>query len=341
MYHPPRPRIPEQARDLVDAGVSTLLPPFLISRALSGAIRFGIGPSLTSVLGPQELMVYTRYWHPRHSRTPSISFIYDLVFEAAPSTVEDCYRARLARTARSAIRRSTMIAVISKTVERELHAGYPETVGRTAVLPPGFSSLPESTPADARMVLAQLGLNRGYLLHVGTLEPRKNLLRLVRALRQIPPLVWADRHLVLVGPPGWQDGDLRDAMALAGDDVRHVPFVTDTELRVLYENAALLVFPSLYEGFGLPVLEAMGLGTPVVCSAIPVLEEVCGGAAITFDPHDEDAIAEALAAVLTDQDHLTRLSLAGLDRARHYDWEETGGRFVKALHELAQSEICA
>lgn len=333
LYHPPRGRVPEPPDDLEAAGVDLRWPPFLVSRAISAAVRFGVGVPLGPVIGPQDFMLFTRYWHPPRVRCPSLTFVYDLVFDVAPSTVEPGYLPRLTRAARSAIRRSSIIGLISESVQREIHALYPDTVGRTVVLPPGVTILPSSPPAFAHEVLRALRLAPGYLLHVGTLEPRKNLVRLVRAVQTLPNAVSAGRPLVLVGPGGW-DSEVWATIGEAGDRVRHIPFLDDVRLRVLYEHASLLVFPSIYEGFGLPVLEAMALGTPVACSAIPVHHEVAKDAALMFDPADADSIADALNTLLADDEKRRALADAGRARARGFSWEASATGLLDLLPRL-------
>ncbi|MDP8993014.1 MAG: glycosyltransferase family 4 protein, partial [Actinomycetota bacterium] len=275
------------------------------------------------------------------TRRPSMTFIYDLVFDAAPATVDTSYLPRLRKAARSAIQHSTLIGVISESVEHELNARYPETVGRTVLIRPGPTTFPQVTAATSARVLGAHGLTPGYLLHVGTLEPRKNLARLVRAIASLPAPLVADRPLVLVGPDGWASRDLEVALEAVPGRWRRIPFVDDAELRVLYDHAAVAVTPSIYEGFGLPLLEAMSLGVPVACSAIPVFEEVAQGSAATFDPTDQDSIADTLERLLSDGDRLAVLGEAGRRRAEAFDWDTSADALLDAVAGLARERAPA
>ncbi|HUT61565.1 MAG TPA: glycosyltransferase family 1 protein [Phycisphaerae bacterium] len=184
-------------------------------------------------------------------------------------------------------------------------------------------------------VRAEYGLPDGYLLFVGSVEERKNLSRLLQACAQL----WATgerRPLVVVGARRWkysqilqtvQDLDLESRVHFPG----HVP---EADLPALYSGADLFIFPSLYEGFGLPPLEAMACGTPVVCSNAASLPEVVGDAAITVDPYDVEALADAMHRVLSDPDLAHDLRRRGLERAAGFTWEQTARKTVEVYREV-------
>jgi glycosyltransferase involved in cell wall biosynthesis len=159
-----------------------------------------------------------------------------------------------------------------------------------------------------------------YVLAVGTVEPRKNLPRLVEACGLL------GRELRIAGAAGW--GDVR----LDARHVRPLGFVDDDRLAALYRGAACVAYPSLYEGFGIPVVEAMACGAPVVTSRGGATEEVAGGAAILVDPGEPEAIAEGIEAAVADRDRLVPL---GLERARAFDWTATARRTAEVYRELA------
>ncbi|HEX5366653.1 MAG TPA: glycosyltransferase family 1 protein [Acidimicrobiales bacterium] len=169
-----------------------------------------------------------------------------------------------------------------------------------------------------------------YVLSVGTLEPRKNQRRLIEAFARLPH---RDLTLVVVGPQGWGDAPTA-AVAALGDRLRFTGFVPRSRLGPLYGGASVLCYPSLWEGYGLPVAEAMGAGTPVVTAAGTATEElVAGGAGLAVDPRDVDAIAAALASVLDDEDLADRLRAAGRARAAATTWSATGRATVAAYRE--------
>jgi len=180
---------------------------------------------------------------------------------------------------------------------------------------------PEVVTATA----AELGVGRGFILAVGTLEPRKNLPLLLRAYHRLRDEARLSVPLVLVGGKGWMYDEVFytiDALGL-GDHVRHLSGVSDTQLAHLYRAAGALAFPSHYEGFGLPALEALHAGCPVVASDRGSLPEVVGEAGVLLPPDDIDAWCEALEQVLTDTDVADRLRRAGPAQAARFSWRKT------------------
>lgn len=196
---------------------------------------------------------------------------------------------------------------------------------RVRVVPWGVDAIDsEVDPEPGRL---PAGLPADFVLWVGTLEPRKNLQRLVEALTHL------DIDLVVVGPDGWElDG--RDVLAPLGERVHRLGFVDDAELRALYAAATVFVFPSLAEGFGLPVLEAMAAGTPVVTSAGTATEEVAAGAARLVDPTDVESIAAAIAEVVGDDEVRSALVAAGSTRAASATWRATAEGYAAVFEEV-------
>jgi glycosyltransferase involved in cell wall biosynthesis len=189
-----------------------------------------------------------------------------------------------------------------------------------------------ATPDDVVAVTAQHRLSR-YILFVGTIEPRKNLRGLLDAFRLLGR---SDLQLAVVGPPGWNE-ELTPHLQGLGDRVRLTGFVDGAELRALYAGAAAVCLPSLREGFGLPVLEAMAQGTPVVTSSGTATEELVeGGAGVAVDPRDPQAIADALASVLDDERYATSLSAAGRARAAEWSWARTAEATIAAYREAVK-----
>jgi len=249
--------------------------------------------------------------------------VHDLAFLVHPGSFPRrwalTYRAGLARAVRSA---DALIAVSRHTAE--------DLLRRTRVRPakvyvaPLAPSLPEGH-ADVAEVLARHRVSQPYVLSVGTLEPRKNLVRLVRAYRRVAAR-GAAHSLVLVGPVGWRPGELLEETTKDGPG--HVVLtgqVTEDDLDAFYRGASAFVYPSLYEGFGLPVLDAMARGVPAIVSTSSSLPEVAGEAALPIDPRSVGSIAEALELVTTDSALAARLAEAGRKRALRFSWERTAG----------------
>jgi glycosyltransferase involved in cell wall biosynthesis len=166
-----------------------------------------------------------------------------------------------------------------------------------------------------------------YVLMTGTLEPRKNVPRAVEAFAGLPQDLRDRFELVVAGPPGWETAQIE------APDVRLVGLVPDDELPALYAGAAVFLYPSLREGFGLPVLEAMAAGTAVVTSNLSSLPEVAGDAAVLVDPYDVEAIRSGIGALLSDDARRAQLAAAGRERARTFTWERTARDTLALLSE--------
>jgi len=251
-------------------------------------------------------------------RVPSVMVVCDMV------TFHDEYRPqRRAKvieraTLPLAARRADVFAAISQATADDLAAHFPRTAARTVVTP--LAADEHFFSAQAGDIRERYGLQRPYVLAVGTLEPRKNLPALIEAFTALE-----DPHdLVLVGALGWETGETQAAIARHPDRIKALGHVPDADLAALYAGAALFAYPSLYEGFGLPVLEAMAAGAPVLTSNISSLPEVAGDAAILVDPRSVAAIREGLQRGLQDPPS------GGRERARTFSWARYAQQIVQA-----------
>ena len=200
---------------------------------------------------------------------------------------------------------------------------------RVRVVPLGVETA-RATEHEIESVRRRHGLARSYLLWTGTVEPRKNLARLIEAYRELDP----PELLVLVGPSGWNE-DLDALVAPVRDRVRVLGFVPRSDLGPLYAGARAFCFPSLLEGFGFPVLEAMAQGTPVVTSRGTSTEELGRDAAVLVDPLDVASIAAGMATALDDDGVSAGLREAGPPRAAEYSWERTADLLLQAYREVS------
>jgi glycosyltransferase involved in cell wall biosynthesis len=232
------------------------------------------------------------------------------------------------RLARSA---DAVIAVSRHTAE---DLARRSRVSRSKVhVVPLAASLPEQN-GDPDETLARLKVPAPFVLFVGTLEPRKNVVRLIRAYRRLVAR-GAPHTLVLAGPMGWRHQALMRELALeAPGEIVLTGETTPGDLDALYRAASVFVYPSLYEGFGLPVLEAMARGTPSVVSIASSLPEVAGEAAVPVDPRSVAGLAEAMERVINDRDLAARLSAAGRARAATFSWDETARRTLEVYKSV-------
>jgi len=194
---------------------------------------------------------------------------------------------------------------------------------------PRFQPMPASD--EDERIRQRYGLNEHpYILTVGTLQPRKNLQRLIQAYAVLK----TDAQLLLAGGPGWLYQDILEEAAQYPDRVRVLGYVEDGHLPALYRGARVFTFPSLYEGFGIPVLEAMACGTPVVCSKASSLPEVAGDAALLVDPKDVEALSDALARALEDEALREKMIEKGLDQAGRFSWDSAARELLGVFEEM-------
>ena len=269
---------------------------------------------------------------------PLVVTIHDLAYLRRPELVPARRRRYFGWLARLSARRARRVLAVSASTKRdvvELLGVPPERVVVTPLAADErFRPLP---PAELARFRAEQDLTRPFVLYVGTVEPRKNLPALLRAFDRIAPELPHD--LIIAGPDGWlTEGFYATLQGLRHRErVRRQPFVPAEELAGWYGAADCFAFPSLYEGFGLPVLEAMACGTPVVTADVSSLPEVAGDAALTVPPDDEAALAEAIRRVLTEPELAAGMRHRGPARAAAFSWARTAELTVAAYRDAAGS----
>lgn len=263
-------------------------------------------------------------------RVPTVAMVMDLV--AFEPRFRPQRRAGLIErvTLPIAARRAAALQCISRSTEADLVERFPAAAGRTHVVP--LAADERFRPEGPRATVD----DRPYVLGVGTLEPRKNLPRLVEAFASLPAELRGEHLLALVGPRGWETEETLGAIDRHRELVRMLGFVPDEELPALYRGADLFAYPSLYEGFGLPVLEAMRCGTPVLTSNVSSLPEVAGDAAVYVDPTDTAEIRRGLARALGDSSARSTLARAGLERAAEFSWSRCASNTIGVLEQVSR-----
>jgi len=279
-------------------------------------------PYLEHILGPLDLTHAPSLVYPP-SRAPLVATVHDLGVVKYPSTFPVHWRLFHRQGLRLILERARVILVDSESTRQDLRSLNGRRDPRVRVVPLGVEDPPQIAEESVHGVLAKHGLKPGYLLFVGTIEPRKNLSRLVQAYAS---LSWEDKmktgELVLVGPRGWL-GRWELSRVLSQDGVRWLGYLPREELEAVFRGAGIFVYPSLYEGFGLPVLEAMARGIPVITSRTSALRDIGEGAALTVDPEDVMEIRKALRRLASDGELRHRLAEWGRERAAQYPWKRT------------------
>ncbi|MBN1658240.1 MAG: glycosyltransferase family 4 protein [Anaerolineae bacterium] len=260
---------------------------------------------------------------PLASSLPFVVTIHDLSFVNYPQNFRGGNRAYLRLFTRLSVHTARRVVAVSKSTRADLAHFYGVSPRKVDVVYHGVDPAFRPLPADeVEAFRVRRGLPDQFILFVGTLEPRKNIAGLISAYAQMP----ASRPpLLLVGGKGWLYDDVYrrvEELNLA-DKVHFIGYVDAAELPAWYNAALLFVYPSLYEGFGLPALEAMACGLPVISSTASSLPEVVGEAGILVDPHDTDALAEALQRVAGNASLRDELTAAGMRQASRFSWTET------------------
>ncbi|MBL0058307.1 MAG: glycosyltransferase family 4 protein [Elusimicrobia bacterium] len=266
-------------------------------------------------------------------RGPTVVTVYDLSFLYYPETHP---KERVKFYERYFYPRLSLIRhflAISESVKREMVKDLHIAADRITVTPLGLDAqYTPAAPGDVKTVTAKFGLTPGhYIISVGTKEPRKNLKRLLAAYAKLSPSLRERFPLAVVGGAGWLFDDWKTLLSRWGlsNDVKTLGYVPQEHLPVLYSGATLLAYPSLYEGFGLPLLEAMGCGCPVLTSNVSSLPEVVGNAGVQVDPMDVDGLSAAMSRLLDDPAERERLRALGLERAKGFGWDQCAALTLK------------
>lgn len=261
---------------------------------------------------------------PWLSRIPSVVTVYDLSFLHFPEQFPHLQQTYLATQTRLACGKARRIITISESTRQDVHRFFDIPLGQIDVIYPGVEEMyqPQSETAVTQFK-AQKGINGRYILHVGTLQPRKNILTLLHAFAQLE-----DRtiKLILVGGKGWLFDEIFAQVKTLNveDRVVFTGYVPDDELPLWYASADLFVFPSNYEGFGMPVVEAMACGTPVVASNSSSIPEATGKAGLLFDTFSPTDLAKRILSVLQNSELSDKMRQLGFAQAQLFSWERAG-----------------
>ena len=286
-------------------------------------------------------LLHVQYTAPPFAPCPVVTTIHDLAFEHLPETFNRRSWMQLRLTVRRTARRAAHIITVSDYSRRDISRTYgidPELITVTPEAAP-LNFAPITNETELRRIRETYGIQGDYILSLCSIQPRKNLVRLIEAyscLRRVSPEVKLPQ-LVLAGKRGWLENETfraaeRDAL---GRDILFTGYVPEHDLVGLYSGAICFVYPSYFEGFGLPVVEAMQCGVPVIAGNRTSLPEIVGEAGLLFDPFDTAELVKALTRVLDDSAYRAELRIKGLERAKDFNWKTTAQLTLKAYQRAA------
>lgn len=289
-------------------------------------------------------VLHVQFTAPPACPCPVVVSIHDLSFEHLPQTFKRRSRTQLRLTVRHSARRAARIIALSEHTRADIIETYGISGDRVHAIPLAAPAhfAPVHDNRELQRVRHTYGIDGEYILSVGSLQPRKNLARLVKAYASLRDSNPADKlpKLVLVGKRAWLYDETLRALDETGvkDSVVLTGYVPQTDLPALYSGTICFVYPSYFEGFGLPPLEAMKCGAPVIVGNKTSLPEVVGQAALTVDPYDVGAIAGAIKQVLDDPSLRKELIDKGKKRAEEFDWRDTARRTLAVYEEVAREK---
>src|SRR5687768_14601253 len=289
-------------------------------------------------------VLHVQFTAPPFCPCPVVVSIHDLSFEHLPQTFRRRSRTQLRLTVRHSARRAARILTLSEHTRRDIIETYKIAAERVTAIPLAAPEhfAPVTHDKELQRVRHNYGIDGDYVLSVGSIQPRKNLVRLIKAYALL-----RERHtsskfpkLVLVGKRAWLYDETLRTLDEAGcrDSVVLTGYVPEADLPALYSGALCFIYPSYFEGFGLPPLEAMKCGAPVIVGDQTSLPEVVGDAAVLVDPFEVDSIAAAMQRVIADSDLRARLRVKGLERAKLFDWRETARQTLSVYKKAAGIE---
>jgi glycosyltransferase involved in cell wall biosynthesis len=319
-------------------------PNFKVTRTLPHTPLVRIPLTLSAELRRHPVdLLHVQYTAPPFAPCPIVCTIHDLSFEHLPETFTRRGRAQLRLTVRRTARRAAQILTLSEFSRRDIIETYaidPERVKVTpAAAPAGFAPVENET--KLKDIRERYGIKPNYLLSLGSIQPRKNLARLIEAYASLRTRDEANfPQLVIAGKSGWLDADIYRAARQEnpGESIKFIGYVPDDDLPALYSGAICFVYPSFFEGFGLPVLEAMQCGTPVIAGNRTSIPEVAGEAALLFDPFDSAALSAAIEKVIDNSDFRADLRVKGLERARKFSWTTTAKSTLQAYKQVLRGK---
>lgn len=325
--------------------VSTKRIGFMPGKIYNGLFRYLMAPPF-DVLGmaPADIFLFPNFvrWPLLFTRKSAV-IIYDLSFIQSSSTSAVRLRSYLTKFVPKAISKAQIVVTISENSKDEIIKAYGTNPEKIVVATPAADHdfFYPRDKHESKESLVKYGLSdKSYILFTGTIEPRKNLIGLLKAYELLDIGISKKFPLVLAGGKGWLDEEIHDTIERlrnTGLEIVQTGYLPYKELPILYSRAAVFVFPSLYEGFGMPPLEAMACGTPVITSNNSSLPEVIGDAGIMIDAKNYSDLSRAITKVITDADFADKMMRLGIQQAKKFSWEKSGRIVLEALEKIGGS----
>ena len=289
--------------------------------------------SYNALFPAADLNVFFNFIVPPRVKGKVITVIYDMTYLRFPETMNESNLRRIRRDIGYSVARSDKIVTISEFSKNEIHEllQVPEEKIEVVYSAPSITT----GVTDFQMVQQRLKIQKPYLLYVGTIEPRKNLIRLIQAFDWLKKEKQIPHQLILAGGGGWKTEEIyqsAEETQFAGE-IQFTGYLSSEEKNALYQNADAMVFPSLYEGFGMPPLEAMLFGCPVICSDAASLPEIVGEAAELVDPLDVQTIADGIWHVLSNRDYRSLLIEKGAQQTLRFSWDRSAEKMIQIYKE--------
>lgn len=290
--------------------------------------------SYNAMFSLADVNVFFNFIVPPRVRGKVITVIYDMTYLRFPETMNKSNLQRIRGDIARCVERSDKIITISEFSKQEIQTLLQVPEEKIEIVYSAPSITTEVT--TFQMLQKRLNVQQPYLLYMGTIEPRKNLVRLIQAFDWLKKETKIPHQLVLAGGDGWKTEEIHRAaeMAQFANEIRFTGYLSSREKNTLYQNADLMVFPSLYEGFGMPPLEAMLFGCPAVCANTASLPEIAGEAAELVDPLSVQAIADGIWHVLSDSGYRHALIAKGVQQAARFSWDQSAGKMFRICKEV-------
>jgi glycosyltransferase involved in cell wall biosynthesis len=319
------------------------IPERILTRRVPANPFLRLGFDLASRIrkdGPD--LLHVQYTAPLACSVPVVATVHDVSFLEHPEYFTRDRALQLRLTVGRTVRRAAKILTGTENARNSILRVYPDLEEDKVVVVP-LAAAPEFRPVSREAAVAavqeRFSIGGPFILSVGDIQPRKNHIGLIRAFaRMVKSYPQLKHNLVLVGKPTWFSPKVQEAARESGAEerIQFVGFVPDADLLQLYNACDCFVFPSFYEGFGFPALEAMACGRAVVCSDASALPEVVDGAAILFDPYATDEMVRAIADVLLDVELRGRMERLGIQRAAHFSWQKTAQKTLEAFRQVVE-----